>query len=149
LADEESSKARPPTPIELIERFASANSEASDREAFRYVVNALKKYLMAEGKLTMDEGFGLTSVQKAGNNSAQLAAAERRNRECAEMYFYLQKNKSAKKIDAARDVYARRDERLSNVYDKTRLARMVSDYTTWLEELEPSGLLPPGADHAR
>jgi len=134
------------TPTERIERFVNSadpvDARSADRQAFLHVLDAFKKFLLAEGTKSLDETFGLKSVQKAGIDSARHPREETHNRECSEMYWYLLARPTADKIDAARAVYSWRDEPHSAAFEKRRLDEMVKKYTVWFEKAHRLGLEP-------
>lgn len=131
-ADPTASQADRTSPVRWMQQFQAAIAAGvfPDGRALVYVANCFARYLQAEGRVSLDEAFGLKSTQRAGNPSAALAKDERRNRLCYEIYERLKSAPRESVTVAAEQVLAEQDV---DTLDAESLARY---YRKWLRELK-------------
>jgi hypothetical protein len=119
-----------PGPLDLLEAFNTSIAAGifPHPHTLAFVASCFNAYLQMKGRISLDEAFGMLSVQKAGNPSKRKAEAEGRNRYCGEMYEYLERYPSKTRAQAAEAV------RIDLDIGCPEVETMVRAYAAWLKD---------------
>ena len=118
-------------PVELFKAFHASIAAGifPHPHVLAFIATRLSYYLQKCGDVTLDQAFGLESVQKAGNPAKRDATAQAQYKYCWEMFEMLRQNPKLTRENVAEKV------RENLGIDQPDVERMVKIYARWKRNL--------------